>query len=657
MSNTTTSWILEFVDQITKPIKDVMKSVSKMDMGLNEVTKTVRFSEKETKEALTNAKSHYKDLEKSINEVEKELKELERVKKSGDWAEQMEASKAFDKAKQRLDNLREALQGAETDVRDLTDEVDQFNKKSQKWTDMATGINQGLELIQKATDGLDFSVDVANLTTEVQRMTDLTGDALDDFVKRSRNIAAVYDEDAQEIARAANAMTKQNGKSFDENLALIEDGYKKGANANGDFLDQLKEYQPFIKQLGLDQSQAIALIAQAGKKGVWSDKALDSMKEANLSLREMGQTQIDALAGIKLKPQDIVGKTPLEAIQLITKQMQDATPQARQMVLTDIFKGAGEDAGLEFIEGLSSMEFDITKLPSVEQAGSGIKGFFADIKTWAGQTFGNVGIYAQQLSPMIQTIAGAIPIIQMLSKVQWLQTISTKVATAAQWLWNAALTANPIGLVIAGIAALIGIIVYAWNKFEWFRGAIYAAWETIKGFAVAIKNLVINRIKEMLMGITGIGKALMHFFKGEWKEAWNTGKEAVSNLTGFGADSTKELVNDLKKTGQAAGEAYQEGVNEVEAKKQGNDAPSVNDLLQGNSGPELLGKTDPGKKKGGKKEGLDVGSGSGGIKSITMNLDIKNYFNTDGKTNVRKLADEIVGHVNDRMRDAIINLG
>lgn len=34
------------------------------------------------------------------------------------------------------------------------------------------------------------------------------------------------------------------------------------------------------------------------------------------------------------------------------------------------------------------------------------------------------------------------------------QTVASKAATAAQWLWNAALTANPIGLVVAAVAAL-----------------------------------------------------------------------------------------------------------------------------------------------------------------------------------------------------------
>lgn len=656
MADTTTSWILELVDHITKPVKDVMKSVRKVDTGLNDVADSVRHTEKETKEALTKAKKYYKDIETSIKEVERELKALERAKKSDNWTEQMKASKAFDRAKERLEELRGALQGAEGDIKGLTREVDKFNQRTQKWTDLATGINQGVELVQKATDGLNFSVDVANLTTEVQRMTDLTGDALDDFVKRSRNIAAVYDEDATEIARAANAMTKQNGKTFEENLALIESGYQRGANANGDFLDQLKEYQPFIKQLGLDQSEAIALIAQAGKKGIYSDKAIDSLKEANMALREMQTPQVDALAGVGLKPEDIVGKTPMEAIQLIAKQMQGASEQAKQLVLADIFKGAGEDAGQEFVQGLASMDLDITKLPNVEQAGAGFKGFFADLRTWAGQALGNVGIYAQELSPMLQFVAAAIPIVSTLSKVTWLQTIATKAAAAGQWLLNAAMTANPIGLIIVAIGALIGLITLAWNKFGWFRGAIYAAWEAIKGFAVAIKDMVIGRIKEIIIGITGIGKALMHFFKGEWSEAWKVGKEAATNLSGIGSETQKKYMADMKNVGKKAGEAYQKGVTEVEAKNaKKEEAPSVNDYMQGT--PETLGKIQPTKGGKGKQSGLDVGSGSNGIKSISMTLNITNNFSVAKGTNIRDIADKVVGHINDRMRDAVINMG
>ena len=69
--------------------------------------------------------------------------------------------------------------------------------------------------------------------------------------------------------------------------------------------------------------------------------------------------------------------------------------------------------------------------------------------------------------------------------------------TLATWAWNAALAANPIGLLIAGIAALIAFVVMAIKKFDqWGAGmlallgpigwlingikTIYDHWQSIK---------------------------------------------------------------------------------------------------------------------------------------------------------------------------------
>lgn len=658
--DTTTSWILDFVDHITKPVKDVMKSVNKMTSGLEDVSDAVKLSEKDTRTALSKSKEYYKDLEKSIKDVEKELKDLEKAKKSDSWTEQQKANAAYDKAKVKVENYREALQGAEKDVKDLTDQVDKFDQKAQKWTDLATGINQGIELIQKATDSLDFNVDVQNLTTEVQRMTDLTGNALDEFVRRSRNIAKVYDEDAQDIARAANTMTKQNGGTFEENLKLIEEGYKKGANANGDFIDQLKEYQPFIKQLGLDQSEAIALIAKSGKEGVFSDKAIDSIKEADLSLREMGKAQVTALAGIGLKPEDLVGKTSFDAVKLISSRMKGATTQARQLILADIFKGAGEDAGHQWIQELGSMDLDITKLPSVEQAGAGIKGWFADIGTWAGQAFGSVGVYAQQLSPMIQIIAGGIPIYQALSKATWFQSIAAKAATASQWLLNIAMDANPVGLLILGITALIAVVAVAISYYDDFGAAMLFVlgplgllinlvmsfkehWDSIvsafqsDGIVGGIKRIGLVILDSLLKPVQQLLQLLSHI-------------PGLGNLAGTGA----KWIEDFRKSNQLIGSGEKTGDKASETKK----ATGVNDYLK--KSPDVLGVVpDTTKKKKGKGEGdgINVGSGSNGIKSIVMNLTVNNAFSVTKGENIRNIADQITSHFNDRLRDSVVNLG
>lgn len=68
------------------------------------------------------------------------------------------------------------------------------------------------------------------------------------------------------------------------------------------------------------------------------------------------------------------------------------------------------------------------------------------------------------------------------------QLVWTKAQTAAQWLWNAAMTANPIGLVIAGVAALVGALVLFFTKTELGRQIWGSAWGFIKDTAAGVAS-------------------------------------------------------------------------------------------------------------------------------------------------------------------------
>lgn len=57
--------------------------------------------------------------------------------------------------------------------------------------------------------------------------------------------------------------------------------------------------------------------------------------------------------------------------------------------------------------------------------------------------------------------------------------------TAAQWLLNAAMSANPIGLIIAAVAGLVAGLIYLWNTNEGFRNACINAWNAIKDVGIA----------------------------------------------------------------------------------------------------------------------------------------------------------------------------
>lgn len=82
-------------------------------------------------------------------------------------------------------------------------------------------------------------------------------------------------------------------------------------------------------------------------------------------------------------------------------------------------------------------------------------------------------------------------IVALLTGKMTLAQLAQAAMTKGQIALNAALTANPIGAVIAVVGALVAAIVVLWNTNEDFRNAVISAWEkikeTISGAVAAIK--------------------------------------------------------------------------------------------------------------------------------------------------------------------------
>ena len=95
-----------------------------------------------------------------------------------------------------------------------------------------------------------------------------------------------------------------------------------------------------------------------------------------------------------------------------------------------------------------------------------------------------------------------------------------KIWAAAQWLLNAALTANPIGLVIAAIAALVAVFVIAWKKSETFRNIVLGAWNAIKSATVRIWDAIVSFFKawgpKVLIALTGPIGIVARFIIQNW---------------------------------------------------------------------------------------------------------------------------------------------
>ncbi|MFC4223804.1 phage tail protein [Lysinibacter cavernae] len=78
---------------------------------------------------------------------------------------------------------------------------------------------------------------------------------------------------------------------------------------------------------------------------------------------------------------------------------------------------------------------------------------------------------------------------------------ASKIATAVQWLWNAALTANPIGLIIVAIVALVAGIIWFFTQTELGQQIFQAVFDTIGAIITGAWENVIKPIFDAIGGI------------------------------------------------------------------------------------------------------------------------------------------------------------
>lgn len=131
---------------------------------------------------------------------------------------------------------------------------------------------------------------------------------------------------------------------------------------------------------------------------------------------------------------------------------------------------------------------------------------------------------------------------------------ATGVMTAAQWAMNAAMAASPVLLVVAGVAALVAVIVLAWKRSETFRKVVTGAFEAIKDAAAATFGWVKSNWPLLLAIITGpIGLAVLAVVKN-----WDAIKAAVVSVKekiGAAFDRAGELVKNAFEDMKAAANA------------------------------------------------------------------------------------------------------
>ena len=133
----------------------------------------------------------------------------------------------------------------------------------------------------------------------------------------------------------------------------------------------------------------------------------------------------------------------------------------------------------------------------------------------------------------IAGIAGAILAVnagmKVANTISTIWSVATKAAAAAQWLLNAAMAANPIGLIAVAIAGLVTGIVLLYTKSETFRNVLDGIWQVMKD----VGSVIWDTLKPGFDVIVGVVKTVAALFSGDFSAAWEGLKGILSSLGEF----------------------------------------------------------------------------------------------------------------------------
>lgn len=101
-------------------------------------------------------------------------------------------------------------------------------------------------------------------------------------------------------------------------------------------------------------------------------------------------------------------------------------------------------------------------------------------------------------------------------------SVATKAAAAAQWVLNAAMSANPIGLIIAAIAAVVAALVWFFTQTEVGKNL----WAGFVGFLTDAWNNIVSVASTVFT-------ALGDFFSGLWTGIVTTAQNIWNGITSF----------------------------------------------------------------------------------------------------------------------------
>ena len=374
------------------------------------------------------------------------------------------------------------------------DTMDQFNRTMTAITGNSEAAGKALEELKSITKGTAYGLDVAAKATQ-------------DFVTRGLDI-----HQATEQVRIWGDAVAFYGDGSSEQFANVSDALAKMRTKGKVEMDQLDR----LFDAGID---AVGMYAQA--TGQSSADVQDALSNGKISASdfidtvskamEEGTNGVLSIAGAAKEAGmswgavfDNMRAAVARGIESVIKAIDESLAAADLPTLKEAIAGVGD----AFESGLKNAAENI--IPKV------IEGLSWLVDNWSAVSTALVGITTGLVA--FKIAAGISGIVDKLRTSFTAAQTAEEGLTVAQWLLNTAMEANPIGIIIGVVAALVAAIVYLWNTNEDFRNAVINVWNSI------------------LSALQPVIDALVTFFTETIPSAWNSVCEFFAGIPQFFSD-------------------------------------------------------------------------------------------------------------------------
>lgn len=416
---------------------------------------------------------------------------------------------------------------------------------------------------------------------EVNTRFGVTGDDLEDLSVKFLKFAKLNGTDVNssiDSVQAAMAAWGLEAEDAGDMLDVLNKAGQDTGVAVDSLADSLKTNAPALQEMGFNASDAAMFLANLDKNGVDASSTMGGLKKALANAAKEGKPMDKAMQDIEKSIKGAGSET--EAIQkamdlfgakagpAIAKAVRSGKLSFADLgtSMTD-FKGNVNrtfedtlDAPDKFALAIQGIRTDIADMagdlmdkyaPQIEGAIDGIskvaEGFF-------GAVDAGIGFFVDNGDAVIATIAGiasatAVYIgyttaLKVMKKGWMAIEIVQKAVAASQAALNAVMAANPIGLVIAAIAALVTAFVILWNKSESFRNFWIGLWEKIKEAASVAKEKIsgwIDNIKEKFQQFKDKATEIKNSIVDKWEQIKSKTENLKNKVTEFFENIKKNI--------------------------------------------------------------------------------------------------------------------